>query len=106
MNRVTDTCIPEDEAFRKIQVHIEKIWKDADARGESRFPHEYVYQLLLSGVMKNDYEIDPKNSWMIAAAEKNLPIVVPGWEDSTLGNIFASFVIKKRTQNHHNEKWD
>ena len=96
LNRVTDTCIPEEEAFRKIQVHIEKIWKDADAAGKSYFPHEYVYQLLLSGVMKDDYEIDPKNSWMIAAAEKNLPIVVPGWEDSTLGNIFASFVIKKQ----------
>jgi deoxyhypusine synthase len=24
---------------------------------------------------------------------KNLPIV-PGWEDSTMGNIFASYVIK------------
>ena len=96
LNRVTDTCIPEDEAFRKIQVHIERIWKEADAKGESYFPHEYLYQLLLSGVMKNDYEIDAKNSWMIAAAEKNLPIVVPGWEDSTLGNIFASFVVKKQ----------
>ena len=31
---------------------------------------------------------------MIAAAEKNLPIVVGGWEDSTMGNIFASYVYK------------
>ena len=31
---------------------------------------------------------------MLAAAEKNIPIVVPGWEDSTMGNIFASYVIK------------
>jgi deoxyhypusine synthase len=93
-NRVTDTCIPEEEAFRKIQVHIEKIWKDAEQAGERFFPHEYMYKLLLSGVLKDVYEIDPKNSWMLAAAEKNLPIVVPGWEDSTMGNIFASYVIK------------
>ena len=93
-NRVTDTCIPEEEAFRRIQKHIQKIWKDADASGERYFPHEFMYKLLLSGVLKEHYEIDPKNSWMLAAAEKNIPIVVPGWEDSTMGNIFASYVIK------------
>lgn len=94
LNRVTDTCIPEDEAFRKIQQHIEKLWQDADTKGERCFPHECMYKLLQSGVMKNNYEIDPKDSWMIAAAEKNLPLIVGGWEDSTLGNIFASYVIK------------
>jgi deoxyhypusine synthase len=94
LNRVTDTCIPEDEAFRKIQKHIEKLWKDADSKGERKFPHEFIFELLLSGVMKNMYEIDPKDSWMIAAAEKNIPIVIGGWEDSTLGNIFASYIIK------------
>ncbi|SHF14654.1 deoxyhypusine synthase family protein [Pedobacter caeni] len=93
-NRVTDTCIPEEEAFRRIQGHIEKIWKDADAKGERYFPHEYMYQLLLSGVLEQYYEIDPANSWMLAAAQKGIPIVVPGWEDSTMGNIFASYVIK------------
>src|ERR1051325_11568115 len=93
-NRVTDTCIPEEEAFRRIQRHIYKIWKDAEEAGERYFPHEFMYKLLLSEVMKADYEIDPKHSWMIAAAEKNLPIIVPGWEDSTMGNIFASYCIK------------
>lgn len=93
-NRVTDTCIPEEEAFRKIQHHIEKIWKDAEIAGERYFPHEYMYKLLLSGVLEHEYEINPENSWMLAAAECNLPIVVPGWEDSTMGNIFASYVIK------------
>ena len=93
-NRVTDTCIPEEEAFRRIQKHIQKIWKDADASGERYFPHEFMYKLLLSGVLEEHYEIDPKNSWMLAAAQKNIPIVVPGWEDSTMGNIFASYVIK------------
>ena len=93
-NRVTDTCIPEEEAFRRLQKHIQKIWKDAEAAGERYFPHEYMYKMLLSGVLEQYYEIDPKNSWMLAAAEKNLPIVVPGWEDSTMGNIFASYVMK------------
>ncbi|MCL4638751.1 MULTISPECIES: deoxyhypusine synthase family protein [Olivibacter] len=93
-NRVTDTCIPEEEAFRRLQQHIHKIWKDAEQAGERYFPHEYMYKMLKSGVLEQYYEIDPKNSWMLAAAEKNLPIVVPGWEDSTMGNIFASYVIK------------
>ena len=94
-NRVTDTCIPEEEAFRRLQKHIQKIWMDAEAAGERYFPHEFMYKMLLSGDLEQYYEIDPKNSWMLAAAEKNLPIVVPGWEDSTMGNIFASYVMKK-----------
>jgi deoxyhypusine synthase len=93
-NRVTDTCIPEEEAFRKLQGHIEDHWKGAESTGESYFPHEYMYKMLLSGELESYYEIDPQNSWMLAAAEKNLPIVVPGWEDSTMGNIFASCCIK------------
>lgn len=95
LNRVTDTCIPEEEAFRRLQKHIYELWKDADSKGEGYFPHEYMYKMILSGVLEQYYEIDPKNSWMIAAAEKNLPIIVPGWEDSTMGNIFASYCIKK-----------
>lgn len=94
LNRVTDTCIPEEEAFRRLQGHISKIWKDADAKGERYLPHEFMYQLIRSGLLEQYYEIDPKNSWMLAACEKNLPIIVPGWEDSTMGNIFTSYVIK------------
>jgi deoxyhypusine synthase len=94
LNRVTDTCIPEHEAFRRLQKHIYKIWKEADDKGERYFPHEFMYKMLLSGVLEEYYEIDLKDSWMYAAAEKNLPIIVPGWEDSTMGNIFASYVIK------------
>lgn len=94
LNRVTDTCIPEEEAFRRLQKHIYEIWKDADSKGERYFPHEYMYKMILSGVLEQYYEIPREDSWMIAAAEKNLPIVVPGWEDSTMGNIFASYCIK------------
>ncbi|MBK6611234.1 MAG: deoxyhypusine synthase family protein [Sphingobacteriales bacterium] len=94
-NRVTDTCIPEEEAFRRLQKHIYQLWKDADNKGERYLPHEFMYKMLLSGVLEQYYQIDPRNSWMLAAAEKNLPIIVPGWEDSTMGNIFASYCIKK-----------
>jgi deoxyhypusine synthase len=98
LNRVTDTCIPEEEAFRRLQKHIVDLWSGAEAKGERYFPHEYMYQLLNSGILEQYYQIDPKNSWMLAAAEKNIPIVVPGWEDSTLGNIFASYCLKKELQ--------
>ncbi|MBK8636406.1 MAG: deoxyhypusine synthase family protein [Saprospiraceae bacterium] len=95
-NRVTDTCIPEEEAFRRLQKHLWDIWSGAESKGERYFPHEFMYQMLLSGVLEQYYEIDPKNSWMLAAAQKNIPIIVPGWEDSTMGNIFASYCIKKQ----------
>ena len=98
LNRVTDTCIPEEEAFRRLQSHIFEIWKEAETKGERFFPHEFMYKLLNSGVLQQYYEIDPKNSWMLAAAEKNLPIIVPGWEDSTMGNIFASYCLKGELQ--------
>lgn len=94
LNRVTDTCIPEEEAFRRIQKHIFNIWKKAEEEGERYFPHEFMYKLLLSGVLEQHYEIDPKDSWVFEAAKKHLPMVVPGWEDSTMGNIFASYVLK------------
>ena len=94
LNRVTDTCIPEEEAFRRLQKHIFKIWKEAEKNGERFFPHEFMFKLLKSGALEQYYEIDLKNSWMLAAAEKDLPMVVPGWEDSTLGNIFASYCLK------------
>ena len=95
LNRVTDTCIPEEEAFRRLQGHVYELWKEAEINGERFLPHEFMYKLLRSGVLEQYYQIPPENSWMIAAAEKNLPLVVPGWEDSTLGNIFASYCIKK-----------
>ena len=98
LNRVTDTCIPEEEAFRRLQRHIFELWKNAERKKERKFPHEFMYELLLSGDLEQYYQIPAENSWMLAAAEKNIPIVVPGWEDSTLGNIFASHCIKGELQ--------
>lgn len=94
LNRVTDTCIPEEEAMRRIERQMLKVWKDADDKGERYLPHEYFYQVIRSGALKEGYDIDPKDSWLVAAAEKNLPLIVPGWEDSTLGNMFAASCIR------------
>jgi deoxyhypusine synthase len=96
LNRVTDTCIPEGEAMRRMEKAMLEVWSAADKKGERYFPHEFFYKVLLSGKYKKYYQIDPNDSWMLAAAEKNLPIVVPGWEDSTLGNMYAAAVIRGR----------
>src|SRR5690606_35272702 len=93
-NRVTDTCIPEEEAMRKIEKVLVDHWSRAHRQGERYFPHEYLYQIILEGKLEQEYEIDPKDSWLIAAAEKNLPIIVPGWEDSTTANFFAAHCIR------------
>lgn len=96
MNRVTDTCIPEEQAIRRIENEILALLKQAEKSGNRMFPHEVFYELLRSGAVKGRYQIDPKNSWLIAASEKNLPIFVPGWEDSTIGNIFVASVMTKK----------
>jgi deoxyhypusine synthase len=94
-NRVTDTCIPEAEAMRRLEKHLVNVWVDADKTGTRHFPHEFFFRLLKEGTLKSEYQIDPKNSWLLAAAEKHIPIIVPGWEDSTCGNFFAAHCIEK-----------
>ena len=100
MNRVTDTCIPEDTAIRAIEQQVLALWKKADREGKRYFPYEFMYQLLREGLSEKSYQIDPKNSWLLAACQKNLPIFTPGWEDSTLGNIFVSHVYSGDLSNY------
>ena len=85
MNRVTDVCIPEDAAIRRVESMILEIWKE-----EPRLPHEHLYALL------ERIELGPRseNSWLLAAKQMNIPILVPGWEDSTLGNLFAAACVR------------
>jgi deoxyhypusine synthase len=101
LNRVTDTCIPEEEAIRRIEHAILDAWQAADGAGKSYFPHEFLFQLLESRVLEPHYQIDPQDSWLLAACRKKLPIFVPGWEDSTLGNIYSSHVITGEVKNVH-----
>ncbi len=101
MNRVTDTCIPEHEAMRRIEGVILEEWVAADKNGERYFPHEFFYKILQKADLKKSFQIDKKDSWLYAAMERNLPIFVPGWEDSTLGNMYAGHCITGDVKNVH-----
>jgi deoxyhypusine synthase len=94
LNRVTDTCIPEDYAIRKIQHLIETCWSDAHGNATPRLPHEFCYELIRSGRLTKHFQISPDDSWLVAACERSLPLFVPGWEDSTLGSIFTSLCMR------------
>jgi len=91
LRRVTDTSIPEDEAFRAVEKYIVPRWTQATATGERRFWHEYFYELV-QNIGSEMHAGNPADCWLLAAAQAKLPIVVPGHEDSTFGNIFASYV--------------
>lgn len=101
LNRVTDTCIPEEEAMRRVEAALLEEWMAADLAGERLFPHEFLYRIIRSGRLAEHYQIDPKDSWLVAAAERDLPIYVPGWEDSTLGNVFAASCVAGKIRNVH-----
>ena len=84
-NRITNRTLPEENAVRKVESQLVSLWKESSGK----LPHELLYEL----VKKVETDADPRDSWLLAAAECNLPLFVPGWEDSTLGNIFAARVI-------------
>jgi len=98
LNRVTDTCIPEEEAMRRLESGLLKFWQKAEKEGKRYFPYEFMYQLIRNGKLEKYYQADPKDSWVVAACERNLPVFVPGWEDSTMGNMFVSQVRKGNLQ--------
>lgn len=101
MNRVTDTCIPEEEAMRRIESAILREWQAAEANGKRFFPHEFFYRVLRSPELRKSFQVDVKDSWLYAAMEKDLPIFVPGWEDSTIGNMYAGHCIAGDLMNVH-----
>jgi hypothetical protein len=67
-----------------------KAKEKAEKDGKRYFPYELMYALIRDGVLKESYQIDPKDSWIVAACEKNIPIFVGGWEDSTIGNVLVA----------------
>lgn len=91
MRRVTDTSIPEDEAFRAVEKFIVPMWVEATKSQSRRFWHEYFYELIQK-LPTTMHEGKADESWLLAAAKASIPMVVPGYEDSTFGNIFASHV--------------
>ncbi len=101
LNRVTDTCIPEEEAIRRIEDAILDEWVSADKAGERLFPHQFLYRILRGGRLEPHHQIDPNDSWIVAASEQDLPIFVPGWEDSTSGNIYTSHCLNGTIRDVH-----
>ena len=99
LNRVTDTCIPEEEAIRRVERVLIEGWTEAAKAGRRQFPHEFIYDVIRSDRLRKYYQIDTADSWLVAACENDLPIFVPGWEDSTLGNVFAAHCIRNGAEN-------
>lgn len=92
LRRITDTFLPEDESVRIMEPHLLKMWQEAEKKGERYFPHEYFTRLFSEKLISPDPEANPADCWAYAAYEKDIPIVIPGFEDSTMGNIFSSYV--------------
>jgi deoxyhypusine synthase len=99
LNRVTDTCIPEEEAMRRLERVVSEQWRAADRNEERYLPHEFLYEVIRAGDLEPYYQIDPADSWLLAAAERDLPLFVPGWEDSTLGNMYAGRCLSGEIRN-------
>lgn len=99
MNRVTDTCIPET-VMRHLESRLVACWRHAAQSGERKTPAQFLFEVLDDQSLVEHYQIDPANSWMLAAKEAGIPVFSPGWEDSTTGNIFAANVINGNLPHH------
>lgn len=99
LNRVTDTCIPESVVL-KLEARILDLCRSATDAGESLFPFELFYRLIDSGWVAEHAQAPLENSWVLAAHRAGIPIYSPGFEDSTLGNIFAARVISGELPRH------
>ena len=94
-NRVTDTCIPEETAVKRLSSLLLDEWIKLDLSQRSQAPHMFFWTLFENKSIEKYYQIDPKDSWLLAAYENNIPIFTPGWEDSTIGNMLAAACINE-----------
>lgn len=101
LRRITDTFLPEEESVRIMEPHLLKMWQEAQNKGERYFPHEYFRRLFSEKLITADPHANEQDSWVYAAYQKNIPIVIPGFEDSTMGNIFASYTYNGK---HRSDK--
>lgn len=99
LRRITDTFLPEDESVRIMEPHLLRMWKEAQAGGKRYFPHEYFRRLFSEKLIQPDPKANPDDCWTYAAWKKDIPVIVPGFEDSTMGNIFASYTYGGRYRN-------
>tara|TARA_R110002049_G_scaffold4601_5_gene32140 strand:+ start:203506 stop:204474 length:969 start_codon:yes stop_codon:yes gene_type:complete len=98
-NRVTDTCIPET-VMRHIEHRLTDQWKQAASEGAQRMPCEFMFDLLRDEAFAEHYQVPRESSWVAAAMDAKIPVFVPGFEDSTLGNIYAARVVDGTVPNH------
>lgn len=87
--RITDTFLPEEESVRKLLPKFMKLWRNAQREGESYLWHEYFYQLFEQKLINYDSYPNAKDCWILEAWKHKIPIIVGGFEDSTMGNIFT-----------------
>ncbi|MEM9589163.1 MAG: deoxyhypusine synthase family protein, partial [Planctomycetota bacterium] len=99
LNRVTDTCIPET-VMRHLESRLMERWKSAAESGQARMPADFMFDLLDDATLVPHYQIPREHSWVAAAKDAGIPVFVPGFEDSTLGNIFAARVFDGSIPNH------
>ena len=76
MNRETDVEIPEK--VQKVEKLLIPLREKCRSCRRQRFPHEYLYDILLHANLEFRGEV--QNSWLMAAADANIPIFVPGWK--------------------------
>ena len=100
MNRVTDTCIPET-VMRHLEHRMHGIWNRTLGTDERLFPHQFFWEVLDQPDLAEHFQKPAEDSWMIAAKEKQIPVYTPGWEDSTLGNIFTAWAMQQNQYNYN-----
>ncbi len=98
-NRVTDTCIPED-VMRHVEGRLRSIWERTLKTEERFFPFEFFYEVLDQPDLAEHFQAPADDSWLLAAKEMGIPVYTPGWEDSTIGNIFTAWAMTENVYNH------
>ena len=94
LRRITDTFLPEDESVRVILPLLEAEWRAAQKKGESLLWHEFFFRVLKRRDVVNDPGANPDDCWLLTAMRNNVEVFVPGWEDSTMGNIFTYYCYR------------
>ncbi len=105
LRRITDTFLPELESVRLLEPPVTEMIREEGKKiqvindpelgimleGGRHFPSEYFRRLLTDDLIKGDPAGKPECCWTLAAQQKGIPIIVPGFEDSTMGNIISSY---------------
>ena len=86
--------------MRHIDKRILEVWKRLETSGERGSPWEIMRQVVADDALAEHYQVPREHSWVLAAHEMDVPVWVPGWEDSTLGNMFCAAVMSGKVARH------